>query len=121
MHFVRLPDAEPYTPPKHTGVRAYRLQGGEGSPVKFCSVGISYYEPGGRADMEAGPVEKIYVVLSGEISVTTATRETIVLGQFDSCVIAAEEAREVRNATSSEAVMLVIIPRGTGTSGTETL
>ena len=117
MHLVRLPDAQAYTPPKHSGVRAYRLQGGEGSPVKFCSVGISYYEPGGRADMAAGPEEKIYVVLDGEISVTTAARETLVLRQFDSCVIAAEEAREVRNATSSEAIMLVITPRGTGTSG----
>ena len=117
MHLVRLSDAQLYTPPKHTGVKAYRLQGGEGSPGKFCSVGISYYEPDGRADMAAGPEEKIYVVLSGEISVTTAGRETVVLRQFDSCVIAADEAREVRNATRSEAIMLVITPRGAGTSG----
>ena len=117
MHLVGVPDAEPYPPGKHTGVRAYRIQGGEGSPVKFCSVGISYYDPGGRADLDAGPQEKIYVVLSGEISVTTASRQTIVLRQFDSCVIAANEPREVHNAGTSEAVMLVIMPRATDNSG----
>jgi quercetin dioxygenase-like cupin family protein len=109
MHLVRLPDAAPYTPSKHTGVRAYRLQ--DGSAVKFCSVGISYYEPDGRAEMAAGPEEKIYIVLSGEITVTLASGASVVMRPFDSCVIAADEAREVRNATGSEAIMLVITPR----------
>ena len=122
MHLVRLPDAAPYTPAQHTGVKAYRLQGGEGSGEgsagPFCSVGISYYEPDGRADMAAGPQEKIYVILSGEISITTAPGvtapgRTTVMRPFDSCVIAAGEAREVRNANGSEAVLLVITPRKT--------
>jgi len=125
MNLVRLPDATPYTPAQHTGVRAYRLQGsegsgsGDGSAAPLCSVGISYYEPDGRADMAAGPQEKIYVVLSGEISITTAPSvtapgRTILMRPLDSCVIAAGEAREVRNASGSEAVMLVIIARAIG-------
>jgi quercetin dioxygenase-like cupin family protein len=110
MRVVPVADALAYTAPKHEGVTAYRLQSPEHTGVGFCSVGLSYYAPGGLAEMDAGPHEKIYVVLSGEISVRLASGENSILRRFDSCLIAANERREVRNHTDREAIMLVIMP-----------
>ena len=110
MHVVRLAEAPAYEAPKHFDVSSLRLQSAETSGAEFCAVGLSYYQPGGRAEMDAGPQPKIYVVLSGEISVTLASGEKTVLGPFDSCVIEANENRAVTNDTTGEVVMLVITP-----------
>ena len=75
MRVVPVVDAPPYTAPKHQGVTGYRLQSPEHTGVGFCSVSLSYYAPGGLAEMDAGPQEKVYVVLSGELSVRLASGE----------------------------------------------
>jgi quercetin dioxygenase-like cupin family protein len=110
MQIVRGDAAAPYCPPKHTDVRAYRLQGGAATDAQFCWVGLSFYAPGGRADMDAGPQEKIYVVLAGELTVELGSGEQFVLGLHDSCLIAAHESRAVRNESAAEATLLVITP-----------
>lgn len=109
MQCVRLADAKPYDAPKHVGVDSLRLQGGDATAGAFCSVGLSRYQPGARAELDAGVQPKIYVVLSGEL-VVTAGGERKVLAAFDSCLIAANEPREVENDSPAEAVMLVIMP-----------
>ncbi len=110
MHLVKIADAPAYAPPQHFGVDAFKLQSPELSGVSFCSVGLSYYSPGGHAAMDAGPQQKVYVVLSGEITVLLASGERKVLGKFDSCLIEANERREVRNDSQTEAIMLVLMP-----------
>jgi quercetin dioxygenase-like cupin family protein len=114
MHITRLADAPSYTPSKHVDVDAFRLQGVETSGVEFCSVGLSYYEPGGRAEMDAGPQEKLYVVLEGELAIELADGDIQVLSRYDSCRLFANERREVRNESGSKAVMLVITPPPVG-------
>ena len=71
MEVVRLADAKPYFPPKHADVRCLRLQGFEASGAASFSVGLSHFLPGGGAELDATPVEKVYVVVSGEVTVTT--------------------------------------------------
>jgi quercetin dioxygenase-like cupin family protein len=59
--------------------------------------------------MDATPLEKIYVVLSGEVTVTTQD-ESVILQPRDSCVIPPNEARSVTNNGDGPATMLVIMP-----------
>ena len=110
MRVTRLADAKPYSAPKHFDVASLRLQGLEATPAGFGSVGLSYYLPGGRAEMSAGPQEKIYVMIEGELTVTLASGERTVLKPMDSCLIEAGESREVRNETNATATLLVIMP-----------
>jgi quercetin dioxygenase-like cupin family protein len=109
MHITRLADAKPYPAPNHSDVVALRLQGAEASPAGLGSVGLSYYLPGGKAEMSAGPQEKIYVVIEGELTVELAGGEKAVLKPLDSCLIEPGEAREVRNETNAPATLLVIM------------
>jgi quercetin dioxygenase-like cupin family protein len=110
VHVTRLADAQPYTAPKHVDVSALRLQGLDASPSGFATVGLSYYLPGGKAEMSAGPQEKIYVVLDGELVVELEGGVRHVLQPLDSCLIEAGEAREVRNETNRVATLLVVMP-----------
>lgn len=110
MKITRLDDAKPYSAPKHSDVASLRLQGLEATPAGFCSVGLSYYLPGGKAEMSAGAQEKIYVVIDGELTLQVAGGETVVLKRLDSCLIEAGESREVRNETNAVATLLVVMP-----------
>ncbi|MGH8143171.1 MAG: cupin domain-containing protein [Steroidobacteraceae bacterium] len=105
---TRYGDAIPYDAPGHVNVSAVRLQGLETSPSKHCWVGLSHYPPQGRADSAASDVEKIYVVLSGEITVITDSGEAT-LSALDSCYLAAGERRAVINRAESPASILVIM------------
>jgi quercetin dioxygenase-like cupin family protein len=110
MRVTRLDQALPYSAPRHSNVASLRLQGLEATPAAFCSVGLSYYLPGGKAEMSAGPQEKIYVMIDGELTVALEDGGSTVLKRLDSCLIEAGEAREVRNETNAVATMLVVMP-----------
>jgi glyoxylate utilization-related uncharacterized protein len=110
MQITRYEDARRYDAPKHFDVRALRLQGCDASASKFAWMGISHYLPEGRADMDAGPLEKIYLVLAGELVVELGDGSKHVLRAMDSCHIPGGEARAVRNETNAVATLLVIMP-----------
>jgi mannose-6-phosphate isomerase-like protein (cupin superfamily) len=109
MEVVRLADAKPYFPPKHADVRCLRLQGFEASSAASFSVGLSHVLPGGGAELDATPVEKVYVVVSGEVTVTTPAG-AVTLRPMDSCRLAPGEPRSIANTTNLPASMLVIMP-----------
>ena len=108
MEIIRFSDAQPYEAPGHFGMRSLRLQGMEASGAKTCWVGLSQFLPGGGAEMGSTPVEKIYFVLSGEITIELDDG-LHTLGPKDSCVIGANERRTVVNNTNEVATMLVIM------------
>jgi quercetin dioxygenase-like cupin family protein len=110
MHITRFSEAPRYDAPKHFDMRSLRLQGMDVSPAKFSWVGISHFLPQGGAEMDTSPLEKIYVVLEGEITVQLAGGETHTLRAFDSCYIGGGEARAIRNETNGVATMLVVMP-----------
>jgi quercetin dioxygenase-like cupin family protein len=110
MEVTRYADAQPYFPPKHHGCTALRLQGFEASAADFAWAGLSHILPGGGADMDAGPLGKIYVVTAGEVTVTLGDGTLATLGAMDSCFIPAGEAREVRNDSNAVASMIVVMP-----------
>ncbi len=110
MEITRFKQAKPYHPPLHHGCAALRLQGFEASGADFAWTGLSHILPHGGADMDAGPLGKIYVVMAGEVTVTLANGASETLGMYDSCFIPAGEAREVRNNGNAIASMIVIMP-----------
>ena len=109
MHLKRFADAAPYEAPNHWGVVGLRLQGfEEGGPTDQW-VGLSQFLPGGGAGPDSTPVEKVYVVLEGEMTVEVGETE-IVLGPLDSCTIPAGEVRRIENRSNHVCKMLVVIP-----------
>lgn len=108
MHITRYTDAKPYDAKGHFEMVGLRLQGFEASPSENFWVGLSHFLPGGGAESSASNAEKIYVVLSGEITVITSDGEST-LGPMDSCYLAGGERREVINRSNTPAAMLVIM------------
>jgi quercetin dioxygenase-like cupin family protein len=110
MQITRYDAAPRYDAPKHFDVRSFRLQGLDVSAAQCAWVGVSHYLPDGRADMDTGALEKIYVVLAGEITIELGDGSLHLLRAMDSCHIPAGEARAVRNASHCVATLLVIMP-----------
>jgi quercetin dioxygenase-like cupin family protein len=109
MKVTPFSEARPYEAPNHRDVRALRLQGfTAGGPENFW-VGLSHFLPGGGAGPDSSPLEKVYVVLSGAITVSTPEREVVLL-ERDSCCILAGETRTVHNHGNDVATMLVVMP-----------
>jgi quercetin dioxygenase-like cupin family protein len=110
VEVTRFEDAKAYEAPLHHGVTALRLQGFAASGADFAWTGLSHILPGGGADMDAGPLGKIYVVIDGEVTVRLGSGEVTVLRKLDSCFIPAGEPREVCNKSNAMASMIVIMP-----------
>lgn len=115
MRVKRFADATPYEAPNHRGVVGLRLQGFEpGGPTNQW-IGYSQFLPGGGAGPDSTPFEKVYVVLSGQMTVVTDGKETV-LGEMDSCTIAPDEVREIVNRSNHTCHMLVVIPYPAGSA-----
>lgn len=109
MQVTRLEDASPYEAPKHFDTRGLRLQGWDASDAKGFWVGLSHFLPGGGCERDATPLEKVYVVTEGEVTVVTDEGEAT-LGPYDSCWLAPNESRSIENRTNRPASMLVVMP-----------
>lgn len=109
MLVKRFPDAQPYQAPNHHDMRALRLQGFEAGGPTTSWVGLSHFLPGGGAGPDSSPLEKVYVVVSGAVTVIADGQE-VTLGPLDSCCIPGGETREVKNLGNSVATMLVVMP-----------
>ena len=110
MKKIELKDVKAYEAPGHFGMTAMRLHGTEESGTKKFWMGLSHFLPGGGAEWayEDNPLEKIYFVLKGEITVKSKTEE-FVLRKWDSLFLGPNEGRELINKTKNPASMLVVI------------
>jgi len=108
MQVIRFQDAKPYNPAKHSGCVSYRLQGMEANKGEDFWVGVSHFLPQGGAELDASPCEKVYMVLSGEVTVE-ASGERVKLKPYDTCMIGKNERRMVVNESNVPATMLVVI------------
>ncbi len=109
MHVKRFAEAQAYQAPNHYDMRALRLQGFEAGGPTQSWVGLSHFLPGGGAGPDSSPLEKVYVVLAGALTVRAAGQE-VTLKAFDSCCIPGGETREVKNLGNEVATMLVVMP-----------
>ncbi len=109
MIVKRFHDAAPYSAPNHSECKSLRLQGFEqGGPETFWT-GLSHFLPGGGAGPDSSPLEKVYVILAGRLTVQASDQE-IVLGPFDSCTIPANEERRIVNNGNDVVTMIVVMP-----------
>ncbi len=100
-------DALAFQPEGHTGVSPIRLTGT--SPEESISVVLSSYEPGAHAERSPVPVDTVYVVLTGRLTVSL-DHEQIDLSHLDSLFLPAGCVRAVANVTTEQATMFVIRP-----------
>jgi uncharacterized cupin superfamily protein len=107
MHVVRRADGRPFSPVGHVGVEPVRLHGGESSPTSDFTVVLSRYRPGGAAELASLESETVYVVMSGELVMSSDGAE-VTLGPLDSVHFAAGDTRTVENRADASASMLVI-------------
>jgi quercetin dioxygenase-like cupin family protein len=109
MFVKRFEEARAYEAPNHWDVRSMRLQGFEPDGPKNQWVGLSHFLPSGGAGPDSSPIEKVYVILEGELCIIVNGHETV-LRRMDSCTIPAGEVREVVNRSNAICTMLVVMP-----------
>ena len=108
MKKVSLSQVKPYAAAKHFNMTAMRLQGKEETGIQKFWVGLSHFLPGGGAEFDASPTEKVYIVISGQVTVKTE-KEEMTLNPLDSVYLAPNEGRSVINPGKVPASMLVVI------------
>src|SRR3954470_5047507 len=109
MNIVRFDGAPEYQAPGHNLMRMVRLQGREAGPAETLWLGVSIIEPGGGTTLDASGLEKMYVVLDGEVTISNG-HEQVVLRPWDSCRIAPNEGRALKNNTNQPATILLAMP-----------
>lgn len=109
MNVTRFDDAPAYFPANHEHMHCLRLQGHEAGPSDTIWLGVSHILPGGGTTLDASPVEKLYVVLEGEVAVITESGEES-LRKHDSCRLAPGEKRALKNRTNRPATILLAMP-----------
>ena len=77
MKVKRFDSAKPYDAPNHHGVVGLRLQGFEDGGPENQWMGLSQFLPGGGAGPDATPIEKVYFIVEGEMTVTIGDVETV--------------------------------------------
>ena len=110
MQYTKFDEAKSYVAPKHNGCIGFQLQGMDATTTKNFWVGLNHFLPGGNIELGAGPTEKAYFIVSGELTVTSGGR-TVVLRQNDTCIIPAHEARSAVNNSHQPVTMLVIMSK----------
>lgn len=108
MKVTRIAEAQAYDAPEHFGMACLRLQGKEASPARSMWMALSHLLPGGHTSLKASAQEKLYLVIAGHVTVSNGTEEAV-LGPLDSCLIAAGEARALRNETTLPASIALVM------------
>jgi len=109
MIVTRINRAPEYSPPDHFDMRCLRLQGFEAGPVDSLWMGLSEIAPGGHTNLSASPLEKLYLVVEGQVVIRSSESEAT-LNPLDSCRIAPGEARALENRSDSIAKVVLCMP-----------
>ena len=98
----------PYDAPLHHDV--YGVLKLTKEQTKTTILNYSYFLPSGGADMSSAPVDRIYIVMKGSITVRgKADDENHILNTGDILYIAAGEEREVSINNGETAEVLVVV------------
>ena len=100
MHLTRFDQAPAYEAPNHFDMRCLRLQGKEAGPSTQMWMGMSQILTGGHTTLDGSPIEKLYLVLEGRLTVVSeldGRQEEQELGPYDSCRVAPGEKRQLLN------------------------
>jgi mannose-6-phosphate isomerase-like protein (cupin superfamily) len=109
MKVNRFGELQAYEADGHFDMRCLRVQGHDASPAKSSWMGISWLLPGGHTTLNPSPLEKMYLVLEGEVVMTNGETD-VTLAKHDSCYFAPNEGRQLKNATNVPAAVLLVMP-----------
>ena len=112
MHVTRFDDARPYEAPNHDGMHTLRLQGKEAGPSTQMWMGMSQLLPGGHTTLDGSPIEKLYLVLEGRLTVVSeldGRQEEQELGPYDSCRFAPGEKRQLLNRSPRPVLVALVM------------
>lgn len=108
---TKFEDCKPYTAPGHDEtVHTMHMQHKSMGCEAPYWVGCSYYLPGATAHLKPSPLDKIYIVLEGELVVEYGDKQFETLRKGDSIWIGQNETRGVKNESNAVATMLVVMP-----------
>lgn len=113
MHVTRFDDAPSYEAPNHFDMRCLRLQGKEAGPSEQMWMGMSQILPGGCTGLDGSPMEKLYLVLEGRLTLIgelDGRTEEQELGPYDSCRFAPGEKRQLVNRTNRPVLVALVMP-----------
>ena len=77
MYVKKLKDAKAYEAPNHQKCHSVRLAGFEDYGPENFWVGHSQFLPGGGAGPDTSPLEKVYVISQGSLSIRVDGEEKI--------------------------------------------
>lgn len=113
MHLTRFDEAPSYEAPNHHDMLCLRLQGREAGPSTQMWMGVSRIRPGGHTALDGSLIEKLYLVLEGELTVITQcgdeAPQTALLRRYDSCRIAPGEKRQLANRSGQEVLVALVM------------
>jgi quercetin dioxygenase-like cupin family protein len=90
--------------------RLHDVDGGGANDIEGGKIimGITYFVPGGSTDFAANPLESIYYILTGEMTLKTEDGETV-LHAGDSFHCVGGVAKSVTNTGTEVCQMLVVL------------
>jgi quercetin dioxygenase-like cupin family protein len=106
-----IEELKAYNAPGHHDVTAMRIHGKEETGAEKFWIGLSTFLPGGGADYayEDNPLEKVYYVLEGEITVADKDGNEYVVHKDESISFRPNEGRYLDNKSNRTVVLLVVI------------
>ena len=106
-----IEELKPYQAPGHFGMTSMRIHGKEETGAEKFWMGLSTFLPGGGSEYayEDNPLEKVYFVLEGEMTVKDKDGNKYVIGKNESISFKPFEGRHLVNESNKPATMLVII------------
>ena len=104
---TRANEALRYEANGHYDVRTTRLHNAADVDGKI-TLGLSHFLPGGGAEMGKAPVELLYYIVEGEMTVTTDDGHVHILHAGDSIHFSPEQGRESKNTGITTAQMIVV-------------
>ena len=113
MKISALKDSQGRTPPRHFDMRTFPLVEKQADSEEQLALSVSYYLPGGGAEFGPQPVEVIFYVLDGELTIQTQQGE-LRLQAGEAMHISKGENKGIRNDSKATATLLVIacVPSG---------
>lgn len=106
-----LEELTTYEAPGHFGCCAMRVHGKDETGATKFWIGRSTFLPGGGAEYqyEDNPLEKVYYVLDGEITVIDKQGKVYAMHKDEAICFPPNEGRKLENRSNRPAIMLVII------------
>lgn len=111
MNKVEVNRSVSYDGPGEFDMKSINLHGKENGCEAF-TVGMSHLLPGGGTEYVEAPVELVYFVLDGQVSVLDEDGNVLdILHKYDSMHFAPGEGKQILNGQNYTATMLVITSR----------